>query len=246
MTTIHKPRYPAIPGHKKGGQYLKDIVYGANDGIITTFAIVAGVAGAALGSNVIVLLGLANLLAAGFSMAASNYLGTKSEQDFYHRERGAEEREFHERPAEELAEMRGLLTQRGYKEHELGALLKLLFRQKDFWLDVMLEEELGISPPASLHNQALMSAGVTFAAFVGAGSVPLIPYFFLPGAVNVFQSAIMFTAAALFLVGSLRSVFTGRHIALSGLEMLAIGGVAAGIAYGVGHAMGNLLGVAGF
>ena len=75
MTLIRKPEHDIIPGHKKSGQYLKDIVYGANDGIITTFAIVAGVAGAGLGSKVIVLLGFANLLADGFSMAASNYLG---------------------------------------------------------------------------------------------------------------------------------------------------------------------------
>ena len=87
-----------IPDHKKGGQYLRDVVYGANDGVITTFAVVAGVAGADLGVKVIFLLGLANLLADGFSMAASNYLGTKSEQDFFNRERMTEEEEYRERP----------------------------------------------------------------------------------------------------------------------------------------------------
>src|SRR3989338_2229571 len=93
--------------HQAGGTYVKDIVYGANDGIITTFAVVAGVAGAGLDSTIVVLLGVANLLADGFSMAASNYLGSKSERDYVMMERRTEELEYHHEPEEERAEMFG-------------------------------------------------------------------------------------------------------------------------------------------
>ncbi|OGZ46120.1 MAG: hypothetical protein A3C84_05220 [Candidatus Ryanbacteria bacterium RIFCSPHIGHO2_02_FULL_48_12] len=235
----------AIPDHRKGGQYLKDVVYGANDGIITTFAVVAGVAGADLSSYIVFLLGLANLFADGFSMAASNYLGTKSEQDFYIHERSTEEREWQEVPEEELAEMRGILLKRGYSKDDVDQMLPLLFKNKNFWLDLMLKEELALCMPEHFSSKnALKSAVVTFIAFVGAGLIPLAPYFIaLPVFSSIFYAAIACTAIALFIVGSLRAIFTRRNIAVSGLEMLFVGGVAASIAYGVGYVMSQLFGV---
>src|SRR3989344_6965769 len=107
-----------LPQNKRLGRHIKDVIYGANDGIITTFAVVAGVAGASLSEITIIILGLASLFADGFSMAASSYLGSKSEKDFFRRERAVESWEFENVPEEEMAEMRSLLKERGYSENE--------------------------------------------------------------------------------------------------------------------------------
>ena len=101
--------------HRTGvGGYLRDFVYGANDGIITTFAVVAGVAGANLSASVVLILGFANLLADGFSMAMSNYLGEKSNRDFVATERGREEWEVERLPEEEREEIRKIYRAKGF------------------------------------------------------------------------------------------------------------------------------------
>lgn len=226
--------------HFPNGAYLKDVVYGANDGIITTFAIVSGVAGAGLEATVVILLGIANLLADGFSMAASNYLGTKSEREFMDRERKIEQKEFADAPHEEIEEMGGILRKKGYSETDINALLPLVFKNQDFWVDIMLQEELGVSLGDNADNPA-RSAAATFFAFVIAGFVPLIPYLFIDAGENVFNFAIVFTAVTLFVVGALRSRFTGRNWLIAGSEMLIVGGIAASIAYAVGHVAQSII-----
>lgn len=168
---------------KKIGEYIGDLVYGANDGIITTFAVVAGVAGAKLAPAVVVILGIANLIADGLSMAASNYLARKSEKEYLEQKTGT------------VAEVEG--------------------------------------------RHPLYNALATFIAFVVAGAIPLLPYVF--GIENnVFYWAIIATSLALFTIGSLRSLVTRVSWWLAGLEMFAIGAVAAGVAYGIGNLLGNL------
>ena len=226
--------------HQQGGRHLKDVVYGANDGIITTFAIVAGVAGAGLDNIVVVLLGLANLLADGFSMAASNYLGSKSEHDFAMRERKTEEVELKETPKEERAEMFGYLRKKGYTKDDAESLVGLLVKKREFWLDVMMKEELGIYMGPTGNNPS-RSAVITFFSFVGVGFIPLIPYFFASNGAT-FKIAIFCTAAALFTVGALRYRFTGQRWHIAGGEMLVVGGIAAVIAYGVGFFVKTIVG----
>ena len=222
-----------VKHHAKGGAYLKDVVYGANDGIITTFAIVAGVAGAGVENTIVILLGLANLFADGFSMAASNYLGSKSERAYILRERVAEELELTEEPKVEHAEMFGFLRRKGYAKKDTEALLPLLSKNKEFWLDVMMQEELGIAP-LDANSTPIRAASATFFSFTAAGAVPLIPYFFISTG-SVFTVAACSTAAMLFIVGASRSLLTGQRWYLAGLEMLFVGGIASLIAYGVGY-----------
>lgn len=222
-----------------GGVYLKDIIYGANDGIITTFAIVAGVAGASLDGTVVILLGAANLLADGFSMAASNYLGSKSERDYTVRERRMEELELRHEPKEEYAQMSMFLRRKGYTKNDSDAMVPLLSKNKQFWLDIMTREELGVGPPDSL-GQPVRAASATFLAFVCAGAVPLMPYFFFANG-DVFTMAAISTATALFFIGVLRSSFTGQRWHKAGIEMFLVGGMAAVIAYGVGFLASTLV-----
>lgn len=162
--------------------HIGDLVFGANDGIITTFAVVSGVSGAALKPSVAIILGLANLLADGFAMGAGNYLGMLSEQD-YQRSTGTPVRE-------------GRL-------HAAG------------------------------HGAAI------FFAFLLAGSVPLLPFLFAPGK-HTFLTSCLATGVALFVVGSLRTLVTRARWFVSGLEMLAVGSVAAAVAYLVGHLLRQL------
>jgi VIT1/CCC1 family predicted Fe2+/Mn2+ transporter len=229
------------PQHKEIGKYLKDAVYGANDGIITTFAVVAGVAGADLPTATILLLGTANLAADGFAMAASSWLSTRSEKEVYERERSVEEWELQHQKEDELSEMQTLLKERGYSAQDAILLSSLLFKNKELWLDVMMEEELKLSSAQALAP--LRGAFTTFTAFVFAGVIPLLAYFFLPSNnPNIFLFASVLTAVALFGVGVLRSFFIKRSRWFAGLEMLLVGGIAAIIAYTLGAFVKALIG----
>lgn len=227
--------------HREAGKYLKDAVYGANDGIITTFAVVAGVAGADLPIVTVLLLGTANLFADGFSMAASSWLSFKSEQDVYQRERSVEEWELHNRRSDEVAEMRHLLERKGYTSSDARNFTDLLIKNKEVWLDIMMHEELKLGTNHSLGP--LRGAITTFFAFVAAGMIPLFSYFFLPpNHPHLFFFASALTAVGLFIVGSLRARFMKRSVFFAGLEMLAVGGIAAVIAYTIGAFVKTFIG----
>ena len=217
--------------------HIKDIVYGASDGIITTFAVVAGVAGADLGLNAIIILGLANLAADGFSMAASNYLGSRSERQLMDNEHKSEQREIAEMPAVEQKEVHDIFLQHGYGPKDAETLSELVKKNKHFWLDFMMRYELGFNPDQS---DGRSSAFFTFVAFVAAGFLPLIPFIFFSNA-SIFIVSAVATALALFGVGALRYLVTGKHWLISGLEMLFVGGIAASIAYALGLAISRIV-----
>lgn len=216
------------------GRYIKDIVYGANDGIITTFAIVAGVAGADIADprTTIVLLGIANVFADGFSMAASNYLGSRSERDVAHREWREETEEIEADPDEEQREMSQLLAEAGYSEADANVLSRLMFKNRSFFTDLVLHEEFDVST----HDRTPLAAGplVTFVAFVGAGVLPILPFFFFSGVQHLFLYSVFSTGLVLAVLGILRAWVTRRSFLASGIETLLIGGTAAAIAYVVG------------
>lgn len=227
--------------HKRGGKYIKDIVYGANDGIITTFAVVAGVMGGGLSEVTIILLGIANLLADGFSMAMSNFLGSKSEKEFYEKERRNEEWEVENEIGKEIKETEKFLTAKGYSLEDCHKFVELFSKNKEFWVDFMMKEELEL--PYDENKSYKVSSLFTFFAFVAAGFVPLLPFLIWGGdRGTLFSSAILFTGFALFFVGALRSRFTGKNWAQAGFEMLLVGGIASAIAYVVGAMVKNLIG----
>lgn len=233
-------KQPVSLKHKRFGRYIKDIVYGANDGIITTFAVVAGVAGATLGEITIIILGLASLIADGFSMAASSYLGSKSEKEFFRRERDVESWEFENVPEEEMSEMRFLLKGLGYNEDDANNLTELLKKNKNFWLDVMMREELHLS--FNKKQVPWKEALATFIAFVVAGFVPIAPFLFLNAdGIYLLTVAGIATAVALFAVGSMRTLITGERWFVSGIEMLIVGGIAATLAYAIGFLIRQII-----
>lgn len=217
-------------------QYLADAVLGATDGVVTTFAVVAGAAGAHLSSGVVLIMGFANLLADGFSMAVGNYLGARSQQEYWHEERQREIWEIENLPQAEREEIRRLYQRKGFEGETLERIVGTITTDKKLWLDEMMREELGIQEESIAP---FMSGLVTFMAFVIAGFLPLLSYvlaFFnqdlLPSA---FPISLGLTAIGLFGVGAARRFMTRRPWWLSGLEILGIGGLAAACAFIVGY-----------
>ncbi len=230
-----------IEPHATGlGNYIKDIVYGANDGIITTFAIIAGSVGAKFPLKVIVILGVANLIADGFSMAASNFLGTRSQNALFRSEQRREEGEVEHKTEVEKQEIKEIFEEKGFGADDTNRLVDIVSRNKAFWVDFMMHYELGLTPPEA--DSEWKSGACTFASFVIAGSLPLLPFLVLGDGVNTFAYSIISTGVSLFAVGAARQYVTKDHWFKGGLEMLFVGGVAALAAYMLGYFVSMIAG----
>lgn len=224
-------------------EYLGNIVYGGLDGIITTFAVVSGVAGAQLSPGIILILGLANLFGDGFSMATGAFLSSKSDQEYYDRERKREAWEVEHFPEGEVEELKTIYLEQGYPQDDINKLVEIKTHDPKRWVDTMMVEELKLLPE---NRQPLVEALVTFGSFVVAGSVPLLYYlldlifhFGFPTTTAFFISMSL-SALALFALGAAKVLVTERNAIRSGLEMLAVGGLAAGVAYIVGALLKGL------
>lgn len=218
--------------------YLRDVVYGAIDGTVTTFAVVSGVVGAGLSDGIIIVMGFANLLADGFSMAVSNYLGTRAEQQLVEQARREEERHVALYPEGEREEVRQIFAAKGFAGDELERIVEVITGDPRLWVDTMMTEELGLGGEPSNPTRA---GAATFAAFVVVGFLPLAAFVVdalapgdLPGA---FAWSAGLTAVAFFVVGALKARFLERSAWRSGLETLAVGGAAAAIAFLAGVAL---------
>lgn len=218
-------RISAPPGRGN----LRDFVYGGIDGSVTTFAIVAGVAGAGLSPFIIVALGLANVLADGFSMAAGNYSGTKAERDNLRRILAIEERHIAQFPEGERREVREILSQKGLSGKVLDEATKEITQDRDKWIELMIEGEYGLG---GVDPHPMRSALATFFAFMVAGMVPLLPFLFSMN--NAFTVSAWMTMGVFFSIGAMKSRWSLAPWWYSGGETLLIGGAAAAMAYGVG------------
>lgn len=236
---LRKHRAAEIHGSPLG-PWIHDIVYGAHDGIVTTFAVVAGTAGAGLSWGVVIIIGMANLLADAVSMGAGSFLSIRAERDQYHRLRKEELQEIENDPELEREEVREFYGAKGFHGADLDRVVEIITKDKDVWANTMMREEHGMVESES--GGALLHGIATFLGFVVFGSVPLLPYIFLHEGGNNFPLAIAGTAIALLLVGVTRSLVTRERIYRGAIEILLIGAVTASIAYGVGV---TLKGVAG-
>jgi len=212
--------------------FIKDFIYGSIDGIITTFAIVSGVYGAKLSSGVIIILGLANLLADGFSMGISNYLGTKSENELIENAKSEELDHIKSYPEGEKEEIRQIFAKKGFKDKELENAVDTITSDINRWVETMLQDEHGFS----LANKSPVKSGLaTFIAFILIGFIPLTTFiinWLLPGTIaKPFVLFTVLTAIAFFLIGAFKTRFVGKSWYLNGMEILIIGGIAALIAF---------------
>jgi VIT1/CCC1 family predicted Fe2+/Mn2+ transporter len=215
--------------------YLRDFIYGAIDGAITTFAVVAGVAGADLDETVVIILGGANLIADGFSMAVSNFLGTRAERQQRELALREEQRQIRLVPEGEREEVRQIFAAKGFAGDELERVVEVITSDRDVWAETMMREELGYGSNAGNEYRAALA---TLVAFLTIGFLPLMVYVYdlaAPGDVKEpFAWSAVMTGVAFFAVGAMKSRFVGQSWLRSGIETLAVGGLAATLAYAAG------------
>jgi len=213
---------------------LKAMVYGANDGIITTFAVVVGVAGAGLSPSIILILGVANLVADGLAMGIGDYLGERSEQRYMHYQYQIEQWEIKNIARHEAIELTEYFRARGVSESDTKSVTEIIQKYPKLWAEIGFIDEMGAAPST---DKNIWHTGVaTFGAFVGAGFLPLLPYFLHTMGLSFplryeFLFSVIATAGALFVIGSARTRMTKGTWWKNGLEMLSIGAIAAVAAY---------------
>jgi VIT1/CCC1 family predicted Fe2+/Mn2+ transporter len=215
--------------------YLHDFIYGAVDGAITTFAVVAGVAGANLDETVVIILGGANLIADGFSMAVSNFLGSRAEHQQRELARREEHRHIRLVPEGEREEIRQIFASKGFEGHDLERVVEVITSEPDLWANTMMSEELGFG---STERNEYRAALATLVAFLTVGFLPLMVFVYdlaTPGDVdNAFTWSAAMTGVAFLAVGSLKSRFVEQAWWRSALETFVVGGLAAALAYVAG------------
>lgn len=236
LEASHTPEQVAARLKQKyAHSHVKDFVYGAIDGTVTTFAVVSGVAGAELSSRIVIIMGIANLLADGFSMAVSNYLGTRTETQLLEKTRQEELNQVNTFPDGEKEEIRQIYAQKGFTGDQLEDAVRTITGNQEQWVNTMLQEEFDLPLQGGVAWKAALS---TFVAFLLVGSLPVFPFLWnwltrYPFG-NPFLWSTIFTGIAFFGVGAAKSRFVNHAWYKSGLETLLLGGGAAALSYGVG------------
>lgn len=215
--------------------YLRDWIYGGIDGSVTTFAVVSGVAGARLSPWIILVMGFANLFADGFSMAASNYLGTKAEHEDLQRLEAVENRHIDMEPEGEREEVRQIFQQKGFAGEDLRRIVQLITADRRRWVRTMLTEEYGL--PYEVRSPWIAALS-TFSSFFVCGLIPLLPYLFQSR--NAFVLSVIVTGAVFFAIGSAKSRWSTASWLRSGLVTLSVGAIAASLAYAAGAILSTL------
>ena len=239
MTELKKHREDNL--HKNGGivgkwqDFIGEFVYGGIDGSVTTFAVVAGSAGAGLDASVIIILGFANLIADGFAMSVGSYLSNKSEIENYDKHERTEYWEVDHLPEKEREEIREIYEAKGFEG-------ELLDQVVDRWVDVMMKEELNMTKS---DKSPLAMGAMTFFSFILVGLIPLLAYLWDINAEvsseNTFQVSIFLTSLAFIGIGWLKSYVAQTSRIRSILETLFLGAAAATLSYFVGGFIESLI-----
>lgn len=227
-----------IEGRHKtvGGNALRASVLGANDGLCSNLSLVMGMAGASTSDHTLMLTGIAGLLAGAFSMALGEWVSVTSSRELAQREIRVEAEELELDPDGEREELKLIYESKGMTAVEAQQLADHMFADKARAMDALTREELGIDPH-DLGGNALEAAGFSFMLFAVGAIVPVIPFFFFSGFLAV-SSSLMLSTLALFAIGSLITIFTGRSAWTSGFRQMILGLLAASITYGLGHLLG--------
>jgi vacuolar iron transporter family protein len=219
-----------------GVSYLRDWIYGGIDGVVTTFAVVASVVGADLSSKVVLILGLANLVADGFAMAAGNYSGTQAERDDYNRLLAVERKHIAIVPDGEREEIRQIFGGKGFSGDNLETIVDVITADESRWAKTMVVEEYGLAPTPKSPVVAALS---TFAAFTLCGLVPLVTYLCMGGLIP----CVVATGVALLAIGAIKSRWSLATWWLSGFGTFCIGMFAAALAFCVGFGLRTLFNI---
>ncbi len=219
--------------HRVEGEWIRDATLGANDGLVSVLTLVAGVAGAASG-DVVLIAGLAGLVAGAISMGVGAYVSAKAYRSYYRKELRQEVREMREKPEVEREEIRDIYRERGFEGELLERVVDTITSNPRVWLRVMMSEELGLS---AQFGRPLGAATVVFVAFLAGGIIPVIPFLFASG-LGALAASFLVTAVALLAAGAFRSRYTGERPLVAGLELVAMATLGVGVAYLIGRLVG--------
>ncbi|MCF8452380.1 MAG: VIT1/CCC1 transporter family protein [Pedobacter sp.] len=223
-----------------GGNALRAAVLGGNDGLVSNFSLVMGIAGATSGQSEVLLTGLAGLMAGALSMALGEWISVKSSQELYENQMQLEMEELETNPEGEEKELALIYISKGIPESQARSMAKDIISDKDRAHEMLIQEELGINVE-DLKGSAMEAAITSFLLFAIGAIIPVIPFFFLSGMNAVLLSA-GFSAMGLFLIGAAITLFTGKSIWFSGFRQVFFGLAAAAITYGIGTIIGVSLG----
>ena len=219
-----------------GGNALRAAVLGGNDGLVSNFSLVMGIAGATSGQNEVLLTGLAGLLAGALSMALGEWISVKSSQELFENQMALEMEELETNPEGEEKELVLIYISKGIPELQAMSMAKEIISNKDHAHEILVKEELGINAE-DLKGSAMEAAITSFILFAFGAIIPVFPFFFLGGIKAVLASA-LFSAIGLFGIGSAITLFTGKSIWYSGFRQVLFGLIAAAITFGIGRAIG--------
>jgi vacuolar iron transporter family protein len=222
------------------GGALRASVFGINDGLVSNFALVMGMAGATADPSVVAVAGVAGLFAGAFSMAAGEWISVRSQTELYEAEIEVERDEIERFPDEEREEFRLIYRAKGFSDDDARALADRLMADPDQALDTMVREELGIDPTNVGSRAAWVAGSSSFVAFAFGATIPVLPFLFSLDTGGLIASGLL-SGSALGTVGALLGMLTGRNVAWSALRMMLIGGAAAAATFAIGSAFGVVL-----
>jgi VIT1/CCC1 family predicted Fe2+/Mn2+ transporter len=223
-----------------GGNALRAAVLGANDGLVSNMALVMGVAGAAFSSSVVLVSGLAGLLAGSISMALGEWLSVQSSRELHQAQIETEREEIMVMPEQEAEELALIYEAKGMDAESAKRAAREVMEDPDAFLDTKVREELGIDPD-ELGGSAWQAAIASFFLFAIGAIVPVIPLFFLEGTAAVLTS-VAFAAIGLFILGAATALVTGTGVGRTGTRSLVLGLAAAGATFGIGSLLGVAIG----
>ena len=229
-----------------GGNALRAAVLGGNDGLVSNFSLVMGIAGATSGQNEVLLTGLAGLLAGALSMALGEWISVKSSQELFENEVLLRQRsmfqmqlemdELETNPEGEEKELVLIYMSKGIEEVQAKSMAKDIIQNKSLAHDILVKEELGINPE-DLEGSAMEAAITSFVLFAFGAVIPVLPFFFMGGMNAIILSAAS-SAVGLFIIGASITLFTGKSVLYSGIRQVVFGLIAAAITFGIGHFIG--------
>lgn len=235
MAEFSEPRH--IEPHLSESSGIRDFVFGFGDGINTSLGIAAGVGGAEISSNIIILAALVGMFTGAKAMAVQNYLAVKTHRELLKSEIAREEWEIENLPDVERKEIEDVYKAKGFSGKELETIVNKITSDKKVWLDTMLTEELKLN--VEVLGNPLKSAFRMFGAFLLGGILPIVPFFFGHGYVPLII-AVGMSLTASFLVGALKSKLAKTSILKGGLEMAGLGTGIALLGFGIGKELGDL------
>jgi VIT1/CCC1 family predicted Fe2+/Mn2+ transporter len=231
-----------VEPHIKESSYIRDVVFGFGDGVNTSLGIVAGIGGATIGVDIVILAAIIGMFTGAKAMAVQNYLAVKSQREILESEIKREEYEIENKPEDERKEIEQIYKAKGFEGDELKLVVDRITSDKKIWLKTMLTEELGLN--LEIIGNPIKGAIVMFVSFLIGGVLPILPYFIVKiGFINNFVAlmiAISISLASSFIIGAIKGRLAKKSWIKGGLEMSLLGTGIALLGYGIGSEMNNL------